>query len=48
MKLYDTDPEDQGELVQSNQTNTQKAGSGFDVTFEDKFNKPETNFSAWS
>ena len=45
MKLYDVEIEEQNGLVNSNQTSEEKAGSGYDVSFSDKFKK--TDFSSW-
>jgi len=48
MKLYDVKTDEQGGLVNSNQTNTEAAGSGFDISFTDKFKSNSSDFSSWS
>ena len=45
MKLYDVEIEEQNGLVNSNQTKEEKAGSGYDISFSDKFKKAD--FSSW-
>ena len=45
MKLYDVEIEEQNGLVNSNQTSEEKAGSGYDISFSDKFKKAD--FSSW-
>jgi|TARA_R110000868_G_scaffold246429_2_gene503074 replicative DNA helicase len=45
MKLYDVNLEEQYGIVNSNQTSEEKAGSGYDITFNDKFKKPD--LSSW-
>ena len=48
MKLYDVKTDEQGGLVNSNQTTTEAAGSGFDISFTDKFKSNSSDFSSWS
>ena len=48
MKLFDVDINEQNGLVESNQTSEEKAGSGFDVSFRDKFNRSKSDFASWS
>ena len=45
MKLCDVEIEEQNGIINSNQTTEEKAGSGYDVSFGDKFKKPD--FSSW-
>ena len=47
MKLCDVNPAEQDGLIQSNQTTEEKAGSGFDVLFKDKFDRPSANIENW-
>jgi len=46
MKFYDVQEDEQSGLVNSNQTSEEAAGSGYNVTFNDKFKK--SDFSSWS
>ena len=46
MKFYDVQEDQQFGLVNSNQTSEEAAGSGYNVTFNDKFKK--SDFSSWS
>ena len=46
MKLYDVEGEEQIGLVNSNQTQDESAGAGYDVSFKDKFKK--SDFASWS
>mgnify|MGYP003117708828 FL=1 len=48
MKLYDVQTNEQGGLVNSNQSTTEAAGSGFDISFTDKFKSNSSDFSSWS
>jgi len=45
MKLYDVDVEEQNGIVNSNQSTEEKAASGYDITFNDKFKKQD--LSSW-
>jgi len=48
MKLYDVDLEEQNGLVESNQSSQEKAGSGFDVSFKEKFSRTNNGVQSWS
>tara|TARA_Y100001973_G_C5179812_1_gene324157 strand:- start:89 stop:1495 length:1407 start_codon:yes stop_codon:yes gene_type:complete len=48
MKLYDVDLEEQNGLVESNQSSEEKAGSGFDVSFKEKFSRTNNGVQSWS
>ena len=48
MKLSDILPEEQNGLVNTNQTSKEKAGAGFDMTVDEKFNKSSFDVSSWT